>query len=83
GFVEYIRGIEGVELAILFRQADQENTKLSFRSGDYVDCSLLAGKFNGGGHYHAAGATVFASVDETVKQVMPEAVRVVEAGVQT
>ncbi|MCA9414448.1 MAG: bifunctional oligoribonuclease/PAP phosphatase NrnA, partial [Candidatus Omnitrophica bacterium] len=26
GFVEYIRGIEGVELAILFRQADQENT---------------------------------------------------------
>ncbi len=83
GFVEYIRGIEGVELAILFRQADQQNTKLSFRSGDYVDCSLLAGKFHGGGHYHAAGATVFASVEETVRQVLPEAIRVVETGAQT
>lgn len=78
GFVEYLRGIEGVELAVLFREADEANTKLSFRSGDSVDCSLLAGKFNGGGHYHAAGATVFATVEETVKQVLPEAVRTLE-----
>jgi phosphoesterase RecJ-like protein len=82
GVVEYVRGIDTVELAVLFRESEPGKTKLSFRSRDYVDCSLLAGQFGGGGHFHAAGGNLDLSVEETIEQVLPAALKVVEDGVR-
>jgi len=42
-----------VELVIVVNTRDQ---KLSFRSRDKVDCSELAERYGGGGHYNASGA---------------------------
>jgi phosphoesterase RecJ-like protein len=71
GFVEYIRGIEGVEVAVLFRESDPGKTKLSFRSVNHVDCSELAHRFGGGGHFHAAGANLNVDIPAAVHQVIP------------
>lgn len=75
--MEYLRGIEAVNLAILFRESDPGKTKLSFRSIGEIDCSLLAGRFGGGGHFHAAGANLDVSLEEAVEIVLPQARSVV------
>ena len=58
GVVEHPRSIEGVRLALLFRELASGRTKVSFRSMGDVDVAELAGKFDGGGHRKAAGASL-------------------------
>lgn len=55
GLVNYGRNIEGVEVAVLLRQSP-DGTKVSLRSRDRVDVSLIAKGMGGGGHIHASGA---------------------------
>lgn len=55
GVVEFPRSIEGVRLALLFREASQGRVKVSLRSIGEVDVAELARPFGGGGHRKAAG----------------------------
>jgi bifunctional oligoribonuclease and PAP phosphatase NrnA len=73
GVVEYARSIEGTELAILFRETNDGNTKISFRSNGDMDVNALAVKFGGGGHVKAAGAIVGEPVDVTRAKVLDAA----------
>ncbi|SDD44729.1 DHH family phosphoesterase [Sporomusa acidovorans] len=57
GFINYPRNIEGVEIAIMFKEIDNCSVRVSFRSKT-VDVSQLALAFGGGGHARAAGCTV-------------------------
>ncbi|WP_094607564.1 Bifunctional oligoribonuclease and PAP phosphatase NrnA [Sporomusa silvacetica DSM 10669] len=57
GFINYPRNIEGVEIAIMFKEADTHSVRVSLRS-KMVDVSQLALAFGGGGHARAAGCTV-------------------------
>ncbi|HEX9726935.1 MAG TPA: DHHA1 domain-containing protein [Gemmatimonadales bacterium] len=71
GVVEFPRSIEGVSLALLFRQLDSGRIKVSFRSVGGVDVAELAERFGGGGHRRAAGASfegTLAEVQHTVLQ---------------
>lgn len=54
GIVNYGRNIEGVEVSIFVRELDDKK-KVSLRSNDYLDVSLIATKYGGGGHMKAAG----------------------------
>jgi phosphoesterase RecJ-like protein len=72
GFVEYLRGIELVKVAVLFRESEAGKTKMSFRSKDDIDCSRIAAEFGGGGHMHAAGADIHVGLEEAVKKVLPQ-----------
>ncbi|HWR43116.1 bifunctional oligoribonuclease/PAP phosphatase NrnA [Sporomusa sp.] len=56
GFINYPRNIEGVEIAIMFKEADN-GIRVSLRSKT-VDVSKIALAFGGGGHARAAGCTV-------------------------
>lgn len=58
-FVTYPRSIEGVEVAVFFREVGPEQYKISFRSQGKVDVALLAKRWGGGGHIYAAGCTRF------------------------
>lgn len=58
GLVEYARRLEGVEVAMLFRELPDGRTKVSLRSNGETDVARLAGRFGGGGHEKAAGAVV-------------------------
>lgn len=69
GIINYARTVEGVEVAILFRQVEPEAFKVSFRSKRFADVSALAGLFGGGGHSRASGCTItgdLARIEPTV-----------------
>jgi len=67
GLIDQIRAIKGVKVAVLVRRVE-EMIKISFRSKDAsVSVRELAGKFGGGGHPGAAGATL--PLTEITKQI--------------
>jgi bifunctional oligoribonuclease and PAP phosphatase NrnA len=68
--INYPRGVEGVDLALVFIEQPDGGTKVSFRSRA-ADVSKLAERFGGGGHKLASGARVprplAAARDEVLK----------------
>jgi len=70
-FINYIRYIDTVEVAAIYSELKDHNTKVSFRSKDSVDVSKIATALGGGGHTNAAGCTLAMSIDEVQKIVMP------------
>lgn len=64
GFVNYPRSIRGVEVAIFFRQTDENRYKVGFRSRGKVNVAAFAAGLGGGGHHNAAGCTVDGTLDE-------------------
>ncbi|MPM81954.1 Bifunctional oligoribonuclease and PAP phosphatase NrnA [bioreactor metagenome] len=76
GLINYPRNIEGVEIAIMFKFAEQNAARVSFRSKD-VDVSELALSFGGGGHARASGCTVSGTVDEIKEKVIKAAAKLI------
>jgi phosphoesterase RecJ-like protein len=67
--VNYIRGIEGTYVAIVFTEVYDKNVKISFRSIPPVDISKVARHFGGGGHKYASGCQMNGDFDLIIKQV--------------
>ncbi len=74
-FVNFVRSVKGVEVAILFRQIGAEEYKISMRSKGRVDLSSLAQSFGGGGHRNAAGGKAKGSLQEVTIKVVGEVVK--------
>ncbi|OEH85861.1 hypothetical protein BHU72_03525 [Desulfuribacillus stibiiarsenatis] len=74
GLVNYPRSIKGVEVAISFKQVHDGKVRVGLRSKKYVDVSLIAMKFQGGGHKRAAGCTIDGTVGE-VKEVIVQEIK--------
>ncbi|MDB4947735.1 MAG: Phosphoesterase RecJ protein [Gemmatimonadetes bacterium] len=74
GLIEHVRSIEGTDVALLFRETPEGETKISFRSNGGTDVNAIARRFGGGGHVKAAGALVPGRVEQVVPPVL-EAVR--------
>lgn len=70
GLANYGRNIEGVEVAVLLRETE-DGVKISLRSKEYVDVSLLAKQLGGGGHVRAAGCSIKTSLAEARAQIEP------------
>jgi phosphoesterase RecJ-like protein len=68
GIIDYLRAVEGNELAVLIREpprADGPARRASLRSSvDELDVSEIARRFGGGGHRQAAGFSSDLSVEE-------------------
>lgn len=69
-FVSYPRYIEGVEVALLFKQVEENLTRVSFRSKQ-VDVAKIALSFGGGGHQKASGCSIHAPLKEAESVVLP------------
>src|SRR5205823_2181549 len=68
GIIDYLRAVEGSELAALIREPPREGParRVSLRASiDELDVSAIARTFGGGGHRQAAGF----SSDETVDEI--------------
>ncbi len=78
GLVDQIRSIEGVEVAILFRE-EPGKVKVNFRSKEKVNVSEIARRFGGGGHIRAAGAILQGDVKDAEKKVIAEALKYLKA----
>lgn len=73
GLIEFARRLEGVEVALLFREMPDGRTKVSFRSNGPVNVSRLAARFGGGGHAKASGAVVELPPEAAIGAVIAEA----------
>lgn len=70
-FIEMIKSLMGVRVALLFREAsDERKVKVSFRTDLGIDGTKLAGRFGGGGHPRAAGCSIDGSVKTAEKAVI-------------
>ncbi len=72
-------GVQIVRISVLLTEASPNQTKLSFRSkppangsvaGSAADMNVLAQNFGGGGHVHAAGASVTMSLDDAKARLL-------------
>jgi bifunctional oligoribonuclease and PAP phosphatase NrnA len=69
--INVISSIEDADIAIIFVQQDENNTKISWRGlKPLIDVSGLASQFGGGGHKAAAGAEIFGNLDDVRKRVL-------------
>ena len=73
GIIDYLRAVEGAELALLIREQMSQGAptyKGSLRSSiDELDVSVIARRFGGGGHRQAAGFSTDLALAETVEQI--------------
>jgi phosphoesterase RecJ-like protein len=72
--IDFTVSLQGVEVGLLFIEQLRGGAKVSLRSRNGLDCAQLAGRFGGGGHRQAAGATLPGPMSENVAQVL-QAVR--------
>jgi len=75
-FVNFVRSVKGVEVAILFRQTGAAQYKISLRAKGRVDLSGLATSLGGGGHKNAAGGVLdgpFTAVRDRVLNAVAQA----------
>ncbi len=79
GIIDLLSQAEAAEVAILFKQSGT-GTRVSVRTRPGgVDATVLTGRFGGGGHARAAGASIEAPLTEARPPVLAEATRLVAA----
>lgn len=78
GLVDQIRSIEGIEVAVLFRE-ERGKVKINFRSKEKINVSEIAENFGGGGHTRAAGAVVAGGVETVKQKVIAEVLKYLKA----
>jgi phosphoesterase RecJ-like protein len=77
GIIDLLSQAESAEVAILFKEAGRA-TRVSVRTRPGgVDATVLTGRFGGGGHARAAGASIDAPLEEARPPVLAEAHRLV------
>ena len=76
GIIDYLRAVEGAEMAVLIREPPREGgptRRVSLRASvDELDVSAIARKSGGGGHRQAAGFSSEASIEEITEFVRRE-----------
>ncbi|MBO6114241.1 MAG: bifunctional oligoribonuclease/PAP phosphatase NrnA [Lachnospiraceae bacterium] len=70
GIIDKLRVTDGVEVAILAYQKGEDLYKYSLRSVRYIDVSVIATAFGGGGHVRAAGFDAKGSFDDNLKLIL-------------
>jgi len=77
GIISYIRDIAPVEIAILLKEFNESEIKVSMRSKRFIDVAKLTAVFNGGGHKKAAGCTIEKPIIEVDKLLLNEIEKVI------
>jgi bifunctional oligoribonuclease and PAP phosphatase NrnA len=75
GFVDLLASTKAADITVLFKQADEESTRVSVRTTERADAVAITKAFGGGGHARAAGCTVTAALDEARERVLAECER--------
>ncbi len=70
GFISYPRSIEGVEVAIFFKEIEGDRWKVSLRSKGKVDVAKISSEFGGGGHKMAAGFECVGKLEDIKRELL-------------
>jgi len=76
GVVNYVRGVRGAEVGILFREMEAGPIRVSLRARESVNVAEIAARFGGGGHRMASGCTLdlpLAEAESAVVNAVQEA----------
>ena len=73
GVVEFPRSIEGVQMALMFRELNHGRVKVSLRSVGEVDVADFARQFGGGGHAKASGLSLEGNIADVQATVLAAA----------
>jgi phosphoesterase RecJ-like protein len=74
GFVDIIRSISDIEVAVLFHEMSEHYYKVSLRSKGKADVEKIARAFGGGGHINASACRMSGDL-ETVKKTLLDRIR--------
>lgn len=74
GIVNYGRNIDTVEVSAFAKEREDGTYKISLRANEYVDVSIIASKFGGGGHVRAAGYDSAMALDQ-IKELLVEEIK--------
>ena len=69
GIVNQLRNTKGVDCAIFMYEMEDGSYKVSMRSNENVNVSVIAKEFGGGGHIKAAGVTMNGTASEIVSKL--------------
>jgi phosphoesterase RecJ-like protein len=75
GFVDLLGSTKAADVTVLFKQVEEESTRVSVRTTERADAVAITTAFGGGGHARAAGCTVAAVLDVAREQVLAECER--------
>ena len=75
--INYGMMVPGVKISVLFSQ-EARRVSITFRSKGNIDVSVLAKKFGGGGHKHAAGCKSNLSLDIIEKKIKKEVAKILK-----
>ncbi|MBZ4659061.1 MAG: phosphoesterase, RecJ domain protein [Desulfacinum sp.] len=78
GFINHLRSVKTVLMAILFREDPDQVVHVSLRSKDPVDVAAFARIYGGGGHRHAAAFRMEGGLDRVREAVTQAAVALLE-----
>jgi phosphoesterase RecJ-like protein len=70
GFVDFVRSIEGVEVAIIYNEMSENNFRISLRSKGRTNVERVAGEFGGGGHFNASACMIEGDIDTVKKSLV-------------
>lgn len=70
GLISGLRALDGVQLALFFREEESGAVKVSIRSRPPFAAGPLAERLGGGGHEHAAGMVLDPGLDDAVRSVL-------------
>jgi len=80
GIIDLLSQSETAEVIILFKEAGADTTRISVRTKPGgVDATVLTGRFGGGGHARAAGASLSGGLAGAIERVLPEAAELAAA----
>lgn len=72
GLVNYALAIEGIEVALFFRQLPDSRYRVSLRSKGAVNVAAIASVFGGGGHECASGCSLDGPLSAAVETLLGE-----------
>jgi bifunctional oligoribonuclease and PAP phosphatase NrnA len=77
GMIDQLNSVDGLELALFFKEMAPGVTKASIRSRGQANANALASQFGGGGHERAAGVEVEMPLEQAMEAILAQARRMI------
>jgi phosphoesterase RecJ-like protein len=72
GLVNYSLGIQGIEVAVFFRELADGRFRVSLRSKGRVNVAHVAARYGGGGHHCASGFPITGPLSVAAERVLAQ-----------